>query len=213
MKERVQPRRAQVAGSLLHGEVEVRQRRRHHAHHIGDRQQRVADQQAGDDLQIVLIDDIAQHDEAQHNARDEHWREEERLDGLLAREAVAVERVGRGQTQQQRDGGRRQGDDQAQLRRVDEGAHRQHLLIPVQREALAGELERLRLAEGGRGDDQQRADQEEIDQYRDEHQRAVLLFHGDTLPSMCQPRAGESGFTERRRSRSTTRSSRPGSRP
>ena len=183
MEERIDLCRAQRARSLLNGKIEVCQARGHHTHHIRDRQQRMADQQAGDDLQIILIDNVAQHDEAQNDARDEHRGEEQRLDHFLALEAEAVERIRRRQTQQQRDARRRNGDDHAQLGRLDEGAHRQHLLVPVEGEALARELECLRLREGRCSDDQQRTDQKDIHQEGDEHQRPVFLLHSTTAPN------------------------------
>lgn len=96
VEERVLPRRAEAASRLFHRKIEIREAGGNHAHDVGNRQQRMADQQAGDDRQIILIDHVAQHDETEHDARNQHRREEDRLDRVLALEIVPIQRVSRG---------------------------------------------------------------------------------------------------------------------
>ena len=138
----------------------------------------MTDEKAGNNLQIVGIDNVAQHDKAEHDARNKHGGKEQCFDEFLALEAEAVERIGGRKAQHQRDGGTGDGDDDGKLRRLNKGSHRQHFGVPFKGEALAGEDERLRLAEGGQGDDQQGADQKHVDQKGDQSKAEMLLHSG-----------------------------------
>ena len=181
VEERVGPRRAEAASGFLHRKIEVRKAGRNHAHDVRNRKQRMTDQQAGNDRQIILVDHIAQHDETEHDARNQHRGQEHRLDRVLALEIVPIQRVSRRQTQQQRNRRAAQRDEQTQLGGLGKSAHRKHLLIPPEREALARKFQIIGIAEGGRHDDHQRPDQKQIDQHCHQKQQFVLFHRGSLL--------------------------------
>ena len=117
--------------------------------------------------------DRLQQREAEHDFRHEDRQHEHRRQPGGKLDAVAVERIGGRNADQQRQAGRQEGEFQAGDDGAAEGADLEDVLEPAQRQALRREGQVGGVAERRAEHDDQRPDQEDVDQHGEQDEQGV----------------------------------------
>jgi len=162
--------RSQNSCSLLHGKIKVSQTGGYHPHNIGNGQNRMSNQQAGQSRKLKPVGYIAEHNKTKYNHRNQHRRKEKSFDKLFSPKAVAVQSIGRRKSQNQSKEGSGKCNNDTVFCCASEGFYLQNLRIPLEGKALAREFQVCGITEGGRHNDKKRPNQENIYQHSNKKQ-------------------------------------------